>query len=138
MKKQVLFLCTGNSCRSHMAEGMVNHFVGDEWQAYSAGTEPTGYVHPLALAAMAEVGVDLAGHVSKSVALFRERPFDLVLTVCDDAAENCPLWLGSGNVAHIGFPDPAQARGSSEEQMAVFRQVRDDMQRQLLAYLLSQ
>ena len=138
MKKQVLFLCTGNSCRSHMAEGMVNHFMGDEWQAYSAGTEPTGYVHPLALAAMAEVGVDLTGHVSKSVAMFRERPFDLVVTVCDDAAENCPLWLGSGNVAHISFPDPAQARGSSEEQMAVFRQVRDDMQRRIVDYLVSQ
>ena len=138
MKKQVLFLCTGNSCRSHMAEGMINHFLGDEWQAYSAGTEPTGYVHSLAIEAMAEIGVDLAGHTSKSVERFRERPLDLVITVCDSAAENCPLWLGSGKVAHISFPDPAKAEGSFEEKMAVFRQVRDDMRQQMLLYLQTQ
>lgn len=138
MKKQVLFLCTGNSCRSHMAEGMTNHFLGESWQAYSAGTEPKGYVHPLAVAAMAEIGVGLAGHTSKSVAVFRERPFDLVITVCDSAAENCPLWLGSGKVRHISFPDPAHASGSHEEKMRVFRQVRDDMRQQLLTYLQSQ
>ena len=135
MKKQVLFLCTGNSCRSHMAEGMVNHFLGANWQAYSAGTEPTGYVHPLAVAAMKEVGVDLGSQTSKSVAIFRERPFDLIITVCDGAAENCPFWLGTGQVVHISFPDPAKATGSHEAKMVVFRQVRDDMRQQVLPYL---
>lgn len=138
MKKQVLFLCTGNSCRSHMAEGMTNHFLGENWQAYSAGTEPTGYVHPLAIEAMAEMGMSLNGHTSKSVTRFREHSFDLVITVCDSAAETCPIWLGSGNVKHISFPDPAHAVGSHEEKMSVFRQVRDDMRQQLLPYLKSQ
>ena len=138
MKKQVLILCTGNSCRSHMAEGMVNHFMGDAWLAYSAGTEPTGYVHPLAIEVMREVGVDLTEHESKSVEGFRERPFDLVITVCDSVAENCPLWLGTGKVVHIGFPDPAAAVGSHEEKTAVFRQVRNAMQQRLLAHLREQ
>ena len=121
-----------------MAEGLTNHFMGDSWEAFSAGTEPTGYVHPLAIAAMAELGVSLDGHTSKSVMVFRERPFDLVITVCDSAAESCPVWLGSGKVMHISFPDPAQASGSHEGKMYVFRQVRDDMQQQILAYLRNQ
>lgn len=138
MKKQVLFLCTGNSCRSHMAEGLTNWALGESWQAYSAGTEPTGYVHPMAIEVMAEMGVSLAEHRSKSVEAFRDRPFDLVVTVCDSAAENCPLWLGSGQVAHISFPDPAQANGSYADRLSVFRQVRDAMRQQILSYLQSQ
>ncbi|MFO7741447.1 MAG: arsenate reductase ArsC [Anaerolineae bacterium] len=134
-KNKVLLLCTGNSCRSQMADGLVNHFLGDRWEAFSAGTEPSGYVHPLAIEAMAELGIDISGQRSKSVDEFRDVAFDLVITVCDDAAENCPLWLGSGNVHHIGFPDPADTTGSEEERMEVFWKVRDGLRREVFGYL---
>lgn len=134
-KKRVLFLCTGNSARSQMAEGLVNHFLGAGWEAYSAGTHPAGYVHPLAIQAMHELGIDISGHRSKSADEFRNTPFDLVVTVCDDAAENCPLWLGPGQVVHIGFPDPAQATGSNAELLEIFRRVRDAIRQQVLEYL---
>lgn len=134
-KKNVLILCTGNSCRSHMAEGLVNYYLGDEWMAYSAGTEPAGYVHPMAIAAMAELGIDISQHTSKSTERFRAATLDWVITVCDDAAENCPVWLGQGNKAHFGFPDPARATGTNEEKMATFRQVRDDIRDQLIEFL---
>jgi arsenate reductase len=134
-KKRVLFLCTGNSARSQMAEGLVNYFLGAEWEAYSAGTHPVGYVHPLAIQAMHELGIDISGHRSKPADEFRNTPFDLVVTVCDDAAENCPLWLGPGQVVHIGFPDPAQATGSNAELLEVFRRVRDAIRQQVLEYL---
>lgn len=135
IKQRVLFLCTGNSCRSQMAEGLTNHFLGDRWLAHSAGTAPAGYVHPLAIAAMAEVGVDIAEGESKHVDAFRSVHFDAVITVCDDAAEKCPIWLESGRVIHISFPDPARAAGSHEEKMAVFRKVRDDIRERVLATL---
>jgi arsenate reductase len=134
-KKQVLFLCTGNSCRSQMAEGLVNHFLGEEWEAQSAGTHPSGYVHPLAVQAMAELGIDISAQRSKSVDEFRDAHFDLVITVCGDAAENCPIWLGRGQKVHIGFFDPAKATSSHNERMAVFRQVRDEIRRRVLSYL---
>jgi arsenate reductase len=134
-RARVLFLCTGNSCRSQMAEGLVNHFQADRWEAYSAGTAPAGYVHPLAVRAMAELGIDISGSRSKPVDEFRDVPFDLVITVCDDAAENCPLWLGGGKVVHVGFPDPVRATGTQAERMAVFRQVRDAIRRQILEFL---
>jgi len=134
-KKRVLFLCTGNSCRSQMAEGLVNYFMGEQWEAQSAGTEPADYVHPLAIEAMSELGIDVSAGRSKSVDEFRDFPFDLVLTVCDDAAENCPLWLGGGKVVHLGFPDPARATGTQAERMAVFRQVRDAIRGQVLKFL---
>jgi arsenate reductase len=102
VKKRVLFLCTGNSARSQMAEGLVNHDLGDEWQALSAGIEPAGTVHPLAVRAMAELGIDISRQRSKPVDEFRGREFDLVVTVCDDAAENCPVWLGRGQKVHLG------------------------------------
>jgi len=137
MKKRVLFLCTGNSCRSHMAEGLTNYYLGDTWEAVSAGTEPAGYVHPLAITVLAELGIDISEHISKTADDFRDTSLDLVVTVCDDAAENCPLWLGQGNVVHISFPDPAKATGSDEEKTAVFRKVRDSIQDQVLAYLQS-
>lgn len=133
-KKHVLILCTGNSCRSQLAEALVNHFLGDQWQAVSAGTRPAGYVHPLALRVLEEIGIDHAGE-SKSVEQFRGQPFDLVITVCDDAAEDCPVWLGKGQRVHIGFPDPAKAPGSPEEQLPVFRQVRDAIRERLLPYV---
>ncbi len=108
MKRKVLFLCTGNSVRSQIAEAIVNAELGDDWEAYSAGTVPAGYVHPAALRALAETGIEHHGR-SKSVDEFKDVPFDLVVTVCDDAAENCPLWLGPGVRIHLGFPDPAKA-----------------------------
>jgi arsenate reductase len=132
MKKKVLFLCTGNSARSQMAEGLVTHYPGDEWQAYSAGTKPAGYVHPLAVQVMSELDIDISRHRSKSVDEFREEAFDLVVTVCDDAAENCPVWLGGGGNVHVGFEDPSRAAGSDAERLAVFRRVRDEMGQQLL------
>ncbi len=134
-KKDVLILCTGNSCRSHMAEGMVNYYLGDDWNAYSAGIEPSGYVHPLAVAVLAEIGIDISGHTSKSTESFRAMSLDWVLTVCDDAAESCPVWLGQGNRVHIGFPDPAKAMGTDEERLMIFRQVRDDIREQVLEFL---
>ena len=138
MKKQVLILCTGNSCRSQMAEGLINHYLGDSWQAYSAGTAPSGYVHPLAIKAMTELGVDISANRSQSTEEFREMSFDQVITVCDDAAENCPLWLGGGKVTHLGLPDPAQASGSEAEIFQVFRTVRDDIKARVLGYLRTQ
>jgi arsenate reductase len=134
-KKRVLFLCTGNSARSQMAEGLVNHFLGAEWEAYSAGTHPAGYVHPLAVQVMLELGIDISNHRSKPADEFKDVPFDLVVTVCDDAAENCPVWLGPGQVVHIGFPDPARASGNHAEQLAIFCRVRDAIRQQVLDYL---
>ncbi|MCB0244270.1 MAG: arsenate reductase ArsC [Anaerolineae bacterium] len=136
--KTVLMLCTGNSCRSQMAEGLVNHLLGDAWQAVSAGTQPSGYIHPLAIAAMAELGIDISQGRSKNAAEFRALPLDLVITVCDDAAENCPLWLGQGRVVHHAFQDPAKANGTEAEKMLVFRRVRDEIQNWLLPYLKTQ
>ena len=135
-KKTVLFLCTGNSCRSQMAEGLVNNLLADKWEAYSAGTQPSGYVHPLAIRAMAELGIDIAANRSKSTDEFRYVGPNLIVTVCDDAAENCPVWLGQGAVVHISFPDPAKASGTEEEQLTVFRSVRDDIRANVLNYLI--
>lgn len=130
MKRKVLFLCTGNSCRSQMAQAIVNARLGDAWEAYSAGTKPAGYVHPLALRALAEIGIVHEGR-SKHADEYRTVPFDLVVTVCDDAAENCPVWLGRGKRMHLGFPDPAKATGDEEAVMIVFRAVRDDIARKV-------
>ncbi len=135
MKRKVLFLCTGNSCRSQMAEAIVNARLGDAWEAVSAGTQPAGYVHPLALQVLREIGIEHQGR-SKSADEYRDTPFDLVVTVCDDAAENCPVWLGRGKRVHLGFPDPAKATGSLEEVLAVFRAVRDDIAQRISAYLV--
>jgi arsenate reductase len=105
----------------------VNYFLGEQWEAFSAGTDPSGYVHPLAIRAMAELGIDIVAYRSKSTDKFRGTEFDLVVTVCDSAAVNCPVWLGKGKKVHIGFPDPAAAAGSGEEWLQVFRHVRDDI-----------
>lgn len=136
MKRNVLFLCTGNSCRSHLAEAIVNARLGDAWEAVSAGTQPAGYVHPKALAALAEIGIQHTGR-SKRADEFRSVDFDVVVTVCDDAAENCPVWLGKGKRVHIGFDDPAKAEGSDEQVMAVFRRVRDEILEKIPTYLKS-
>ncbi len=134
MKRKVLFLCTGNSCRSQLAEAIVNARVGDQWQAVSAGTNPAGYVHPNAIRALAEIGIQHEGR-SKPVDEFREAAFDLVVTVCDTAAEECPVWLGKGKRVHVGFPDPAKATGTDEEVMNVFRAVRDAIEQGILKTL---
>ncbi len=133
-RKKVLNLCTGNSCRSQMAEAIINHFIGAQWQAFSAGTQPSGNIHPLALQALKEIGIHHQGE-SKSVDRFRGEAFVVVITVCHDAAENCPVWLGKGKRVHIGFPDPAKAVGTEDEKMNVFRQVRDDIQARILNHL---
>lgn len=132
--KKVLVLCTGNSCRSHLAEALINARLGDRWQASSAGTVPAGYVHPFALRVLSEVGIQHEGR-SKSTDEFRDTPFDVVITVCDDAAENCPIWLGQGRRVHIGFLDPAKATGTEEEVLVVFREVRDAIEEQVVGYL---
>jgi arsenate reductase (thioredoxin) len=125
-QKTILFLCTGNSCRSQMAEAIVNARMSDQWLAYSAGTAPTGSVHPNAIRVLEEIGIHHQGR-SKSVDELRGIDFDLVITVCDSAAEECPLWLGPGKRMHHSFPDPAKATGNEEQTLTVFRQVRDDM-----------
>ena len=130
MKRRVLFLCAGNSCRSQLAEAIVNARLGDEWHAYSAGTKPAGHVHPNALRVLAEIGIEHPGR-SKSVQEYRDQPFDLVVTVCDAAAEDCPLWLGQGQRVHLGFPDPAKATGTEAEILTAFRRVRDDIGEQI-------
>ena len=134
-KRTVLFLCTGNSARSQMAEGLVNHFRGDQWVAVSAGTKPSGYVHPLSIRAVAELGIDISENRSKSVDEFHDAELDLVITVCDGAAKNCPVWLGQGRVVHIPFPDPAAVTGSEDEQFVVFTQVRDGIRDRVFGVL---
>lgn len=129
MTTKVLFLCTGNSCRSQMAEAIVNARLGDRWQAVSAGTVPAGYVHPKAIAALAEIGIHHDGR-SKLADEFRDVAFDVVVTVCDSAAEECPLWLGQGRRVHHSFPDPAKT-----DDMADFRAVRDAIAREIPALL---
>jgi arsenate reductase (thioredoxin) len=125
-KHKVLFLCTGNSVRSQMAEAIVNARLSDTWEAVSAGTKPTGFVHPKALAALAEIGIQHNGR-SKLAEEFRGVDFDLVVTVCDSAAEACPVWLGKGKRVHHSFPDPAKT-----DDMNDFRKVRDAIEREII------
>ena len=124
--KTILFLCTGNSCRSQMAEAIVNAKY-PEWMAYSAGTRPAGCVHELAIEALAEIGITHSGK-SKHIDELHTKDFDVVVTVCDSAAEECPVWIGrAGKRIHHSFVDPAKAEGNDEEQLAVFRLVRGEM-----------
>jgi arsenate reductase (thioredoxin) len=124
--KTVLFLCTGNSCRSQLAEAIVNaHYPA--WKAYSAGTKPAGYIHELAIEVLDEIGISHSGE-SKQINELPTKDFDLVVTVCDSAAEECPVWPGkAGRRIHHGFVDPAKAEGTPEERKEVFRQVRSEM-----------
>jgi arsenate reductase len=132
-KYRVLVLCTGNSARSQMAEGLINAQLGDRFTAQSAGTQPIGFVHPTAIVVMREIGIDISQHRSKSVDEFIDQEFDIVITVCDDAAENCPVWLRRGFKTHIGFPDPAAA--PIQQQPEQFRSIRDAMQDRILNFL---
>ncbi len=131
---RVLFLCTENACRSQMAEGLVNHDLAGEVQAFSAGVRPSR-VNPRAVQVMAELGIDISHHYSKSVDDLAGQQFDLVITVCDQAHEQCPLFPGETEVVHLGFPDPAKATGPEEEIRAAFRRVRDSLQERLGEFL---
>lgn len=131
MKRRVLFLCTGNSARSQMAEALVNARWGDRWEAFSAGTKPAGYVHPRAVEVMQELGISLEGARSKPIGEFLGQPFDPVVTVCDQAAEACPTWPGPAHRVHLGCPDPAAVTGSEEAVRAAFRRVRDELTERL-------
>ena len=127
MKKQrVLILCTGNSARSQMAEGLLRHDAGDRFEVESAGTRP-GHVRPEAIAVMREIGIDISWHRSKHVDDFRDELFDYVLTVCDNARETCPIFPGQTNRIHQNFEDPAAVQGSEKERLAAFRRVRDQI-----------
>ena len=123
-KKRVLFLCTHNSGRSQMAEGLLRALGDDQFEVFSAGTEAT-LVRPLAIRAMAELGIDISGQKSKTLELYLKEPFDAVITVCDQANEACPVFFGAGERLHWSFPDPSKADGSEEQQLEVYRQVRD-------------
>ena len=123
-KSRVLFMCTGNSCRSQMAEAIVNSRFSDRWEASSAGSHPAGYVHPKAILVLAEIGINHHGR-SKPIDEFRGQTFDLVVTLCDQAEDECPVWLGKGRQVHQPFPDPAKAVGNEEEIVNDFRTVRD-------------
>jgi arsenate reductase len=136
-KKRVLILCTGNSARSQMAEGLLRHMAGDKYTVYSAGTHPGG-VNPFAIKAMAELGINITSHTSKSAQQFVSEPFDYVITVCDSAKENCPVFLSPGRQLHWSFADPASATGTDEEIMATFRIVRDLIQQKFYNFFVKE
>ncbi len=133
MKKRVLFLCTANSCRSQMAEGIANSFWGDKMEAFSAGTKAS-FVNPTAIEVMKEIGIDISKHRSKNLSEFDGQNFDFVITLCGDANETCPLYIGGTKKTHIGFDDPAKATGTPDEIMQEFRRVRDEIKTKLEEY----
>jgi arsenate reductase (thioredoxin) len=133
-KPLVLILCTGNSCRSHLAEGILRAAAGDRFRVASAGSKPAGYVHPLGIKAMEEIGIDISVHRSKHMNDFLTEQVETVITVCGNADQACPMFPGQVNRYHWGFDDPAHATGTEEEQMAVFRRVRDEIRRVFEAY----
>jgi len=134
MRHRVLFLCTHNSARSQMAEGLLRHLGGDRVEVASAGTEARG-VNPLAVRAMAEIGVDLRGHASKTLDRFVGERWDDVITVCDSANESCPVFPGASRRLHWSFDDPSAATGSEEQRLAVFRRVRDEIRARIETWL---
>jgi arsenate reductase len=131
---RVLFICTHNSARSQMAEGWLRYLAGDRFEVHSAGTQPA-HVRPLAIRVMAEAGVDISSQTSKSLDRYLGQPWDYVITVCDDANEVCPVFPGGRHRLHWSFPDPSRATGSEEEQLAVYRQVRDAIRARIEAFL---
>lgn len=133
MKKKVLFLCTGNSCRSQMAEGLLRHYFGDKYEVFSAGTKPST-VNTNAIKVMAEIGIDISGQKSKSVDEFKNQEFDLVITVCDNAKESCPIFLGKAERLHWSFIDPAEATGNDDEILKVFREVRNQIKSKITIF----
>ena len=133
--QRVLILCTGNSCRSQMAEAHWESLGEGNWQSDSAGSKPSGYVHPLAIQAMQELDINISANTSKSLDQFKHQPFDLVVTVCDNAKESCPVFPGAKETLHWPFDDPADATGTDEEKMIVFRRVRDKIKFKIQSYL---
>jgi len=133
MKKKILFLCTGNSARSQMAEGLMRHFRGDEFEVFSAGVEPKG-VHPQAIEAMRETGIDISRQQSKHVDDLPIKEFDYIITLCDHAAQNCPVFFGKGARLHQGFPDPAAVQGSEQDVLEAFRKVRDELKQFIIRF----
>ncbi len=136
-KPVVLILCTGNSCRSHMAEGILREVAGDVLNVQSAGSDPAGHVHPLAIRAMGEIGIDISSHTSKHMNEFLSCEVETVITVCDNADQACPTFPGQANRYHWPFPDPVKAEGTQEEIRKVFEQVRDDIRGVFTDYGLS-
>ncbi len=136
-RKSVLFLCTGNSARSQMAEGLLRQLAGDRFEAFSAGTHPS-VVNPLAIKAMDEIDIDISNHRSKSVDEFIDEEFDFVITVCDNANEHCPIFPGDAKRIHWSFTDPAAAEGDEESRLGVFRRVRNEIQQRLRLFLATQ
>lgn len=133
-KPIILILCTGNSCRSHLAEGVLRAVAGDLFEVASAGSKPAGFVHPLAVEVMKEIEIDLSGHHSKHMNEFLERKVETVITVCGNADQACPMYPGQLNRHHWPFFDPAHATGTDEEKLAVFRRVRDEIRQCFSAY----
>ncbi len=133
-KPTVLVLCTGNSCRSHLAEGILRAAAGDILDVQSAGSNPAGYVHPLAIKVMTEIGIDISKHRSKHLNEFLNQPIETVITVCGNADQACPIFPGQVNRHHWGFYDPAKAEGTDEQKLVAFRQVRDEIRRVFEAY----
>jgi arsenate reductase (thioredoxin) len=133
-KPTILILCTGNSCRSHLAEGILRAAAGDLLDVQSAGSKPAGYVHPLAIRVMQEIGIDISAHRSKHMNDFLQQPVETVITVCGNADQACPTFPGQLNRHHWGFYDPAHATGTDEEKLAVFRRVRDEIKLVFEAY----
>ena len=133
MKKRVLFLCTANSSRSQMAESIINYFFGDKIAAFSAGTQPS-HVNPVAITVMKEISIDISKHCSKNLSEFDGQTFDYVITLCGDANETCPLYIGGTKKIHIGFDDPAKAKGTKKEVLCEFRRVRDEIKEKLTAF----
>jgi len=131
--RRVLFLCTHNSCRSQMAEGLTNHYLADHCEAFSAGTEATR-VNPLATRVLLELGIDISHHRSKTLAEFEGQNFDHVVTLCGDANETCPLFIGGTQRVHHGFDDPSRLKGSEEEVLPEFRRVRDEIRSWIIQY----
>jgi arsenate reductase len=132
--KRVLFICTKNSARSQMAEGLVNHDWAGRFQAFSAGTDPSS-VHPLALEVMREIGIDISSQRSKSINEFAQERFDYVISLCDQANESCPVFFGGTRRLHMGFPDPAGAEGGDEGKREAFRKVRDRIRKEAEEFL---
>lgn len=133
-RKHVLILCSGNSCRSQMAEAIVNHDLAREWIAFSAGSKPSGFIHPIALQVIADAGIDYKGY-SKSVDEFKDQEFDMVITLCDAAREACPLWLKQGKIVHLGFSDPALFEGTDEQKYPVFKETFEAIRVTVVNYL---
>lgn len=133
-KPTILVLCTGNSCRSHLAEGLLRAAAGDLFTVASAGSKPAGYVHPMAIAVMKEIGIDISGHTSKHMNEFLDGEIETVITVCGNADQACPIFPGQVNRHHWLFEDPAHATGTDEEKLAMFRRVRNEIRRTFTAY----